>query len=335
LSTWNCILGTAEGTGYGSIRSDTTTEGNGSGSLNIYNTVTGRGDCGLWCENTGFIYVSDFQVNLPEVQGIYLGSGCSQVWMDYAWISFDGSNSGPSTTGIEVDNGFDGWFYLENSVIQSPSQTGINLNAGSGFSFVNNSFGGCGHSNPGTYPDINIGANVSNVSIVDNHFDVDFANTKNGAIAAVWVRDGASNIGITGNIFATGYSQATVIDVGLVSVAAGNVNWQSPWWYVTTDSGWSTVSGYAPLRVRFSPDGDLQFDGLAEYSSYLTASTTNINGSNPLPSQYRPQYNAYFPSNGSGGRSAIQVQPNGVLIVPGATGSTARYAEIHQTIPLT
>jgi hypothetical protein len=333
LNVRDCIIGTAEGTGYGAIRSDTTSGPGGSGSVNIYNTVTGRGDCGLWCMNTGFVYANNFQVNLPEVQGLYFGTGCSQIWMEYAWISFDGPSSGPSTTGIQIDTGFKGWFYMENSVIQSPSETGVNILAGNGFSFVNNSFGGCGHSNPGTYADISISPSVSNVSIVDNHFDVDFANTKNGAIAAIWVREGATNVNVTGNIFTTGYAQATVIDDGNVVVAAGNVGWQSPWWTLTTDSGWSTVSGYAPMRVRFSPDGNLQFDGLLEYSSDITSNIA-INSGTPLPDAFQPQYNAYLPSS-SGGRAPVQVQPNGVVIALGSAGSTNRYAEIHEIIPTT
>jgi hypothetical protein len=287
----------------------------------------------LWCKNTTFVYINDFQVNLPEVQGMYFGTGCSQVWADYAWISFDGPNAGPSTTGILLDTGFQGWFYMENSVIQSPSESGININAGSGFSFANNSFGGCGHSSPGTYAAINIGASASNISVVGNHFDVDFANTRNGAIAAVWVRDGATNVAITGNIFGTGYNSGAVIDVGLVAVTAGNVNWQAPWYTIVADSGWSTVAGYAPLRVRFTPDGNLQVDGLLEYSSNLT-SNTPINSGTPIPAQYQPTYNAYFPSGNSGNRAPVQVQPSGVILALGASGSTNRYAEIHEVIPL-
>lgn len=346
ITVQNCYFGTTNGTGYGSIRVDnwSYTQGYtnflGAGTLQVCNVLTARGDWGLYVDTTGsqsvsnpgFIYVDDMQINNPNAGGMYFQGG-SQVWLDYAWISILGGAAG--NYGILCDTAFEGMFYMNNSVIQSTAKHGMWLKGGTGFSIYGCGFGGCGHGTSNTYDDIHIANGVSNVSITGNHFDVDYANGRNGARSAIYVEDGVSDVNVTGNIFdPNGYLTNTVIDYGLVITAAGNTNWQSPWWYLTLDSGWSSVSGYAPMRVRFSPDGNLQFDGLLEYSGNIT-SNININGGTPLPAQYQPTYNAYFPSGNSGGRCPVQVQPNGVVIALGSSGSTNRYAEIHETIPLT
>jgi hypothetical protein len=345
VTVQNCYFGTTNGTGFGSVRVDNWSETQGitgdlgAGTLQLCNVITGRGDWGLYVDTTGsvnvsnpgFIFVDDMQINNPNVGGMYFQGG-SGVWMDYAWISILGGADG--VNGILLDTAFEGTFYMNNSVIQSSAGHGMWIKGGTGHAIYGTAFGGCGHGDPNNYDDIHIAAAASNVTINGNHFDVDYANGRNGARSAIYVEDGASDVNVVGNIFdPNGYLTNTVIDIGQIVTAAGNTNWQSQWWYLTTDSGWSTVSGYAPIRVRFSPDGNLQFDGLVEYSSNLT-SNTNINGSNPLPAQFRPTYNAYFPSS-TGGRAAVQVQPNGVVIALGASGSTNRYAEIHEMVPLT
>ena len=209
------FLGTTNGTGYGSVRVDSTANtGIGTASLQIYNTVTGQGDWGLHCGGTGnspvFIYINNFQVNNPAVGGMYFQAG-SQVWVDYAWISMIASPAGSLTYGVYCDSGFEGWFYMNNSVIQAPSGHGIWLKGGQGFNIYGNSIGGCGHYKTNSYDDIHIASTVNYVSINNNHFDVDKYNGMNGARSAINVEDGAANVNVTGNIFALGYLTLTAI----------------------------------------------------------------------------------------------------------------------------
>jgi hypothetical protein len=331
------FLGVTNGTGYGSVRIDSTADtGIGTGSVQIYNTVTGQGDWGVYCGGTGnspaFIFINNIQVNNPRVGGLYFQAG-SQVWLDYAWISFAATPAADLTYGVYCDTSFQGWLYMNNSVIQSPSGHGMWLKAGQGFNIYGNSFGGCGHYSANSYDDLHIASTVSNVSIVSNHFDVDKYNTMNGARSAVYVEDGATGINVTGNSFASGYKTDTVIDTGVAVSGGNNTGWTYPWNNVVADSGWSSVSGYAALRYRLTPEGNLQLDGILQHSGSVT-STTAINSGSPLPSVYTPDNNAFFPSGNSGGRCPVQVNSDGVISAIGIAGSSNTYAEIHAIIPL-
>lgn len=331
------FFGTTNGTGYGSVRVDThSNTGIATGSLQIYNTVTGQGDWGLYCGGTdnspAFIYINNFQVNNPSVGGMYFQAG-SQVWADYAWISMAGTPKGDLTYGVYCDAGFQGWFYMNNSVIQSPSGHGMWLKGGQGFNIYGNSFGGCGHYNTNSYDDIHITNTVTNVSILDNHFDVDQYNTLNGARSAVYVENGAARINVAGNIFASGYQTDTVIDTGVAVTGGNNTGWTHPWINVAADSGWSNVSAYAPLRYRLAPEGNLQLDGILQHSGYVTSSVP-INSESPMAPAYRPDYTAFFPSGNSGGRCPVQVDTNGIISAIGVAGSSNTYAEFHAIIPL-
>lgn len=55
---------------------------------------------------------------------------------------------------------------------------------------------------------------------------------------------------------------------------------------ITGDSGWSAISGYAALKWRILPDGNVQFAGATQHTS-ITASLA-INSSNPIPAAVRP-----------------------------------------------
>lgn len=325
----DCILSSANGNGYGSIRMDSAAGSGSSASLQVYNTVTLRGDWGLWADGD-FIFISDFQVNNPNVGGIYLGGG-SQVWLDYVWLSVEAGADG--LYGLLCDTGFQGWLYMNNSVIQHPGQHGAWLKGGSGYNFYGNSFGGCGHAAANTYDDLHIADTVTNVSVTNCHFDTDKYNTLASPVArsAIYVEEGATGISITGNQFASsGYGTSALRDAGRLSLLTGNSGLVPPWWTITTDPGWSTVPGYAPLRVRNLPEGNMQLDGMLQHSG-LTA-TTAINSKNPLPSEYRPAYTAFFP--GDINRAPVQIDPTGVMYAIGTTARGDNYAEVHGIIPL-
>lgn len=331
------FFGTTNGTGYGSVRIDSTANtGVGTGSLQIYNTVTGEGDWGLYCGGTDnspiFIYVNNFQVNNPYAGGMYFQAG-SQVWVDYAWISMAATPASQLTYGIYCDTGFQGWFYMNNSVIQSPSGHGMWLKGGQGFNIYGNSFGGCGHYKTNSYDDIRIASDVTGTSIVSNRFDVDMCNTTNGARSAIYVEDGATSVNVTGNTFASGYRTDTIIDTGVAVTGGNNTGWTYPWINVAADSGWSTVSGYAPLRYRLTPEGNLQLDGTLQHSGDVT-STVPINSRTPLASVYTPAQQAFFPGGNSGGRCPVQVGTNGIISAIGVADSSNTYAEVHAIIPL-
>jgi hypothetical protein len=333
----DCWLSATNGSGYGAIRFDDSAGiSEEAGSIQISNVVTGQGDWGFYSNGSGnqpcFIVADNFQINNPRAGGMYFGAG-SQVWLDYVWISFAGTPSSYLTYGILCDTSFEGWLYMNNSVIQSPSGHGMWLKNGQGFNIYGTSFGGCGHYNANNYDDVHVSVDCSNVSVNSSHFDVDKYNTINGARSAVYVEEGAGAVLLNGNIFGEDiYHTDTVIDNGRTVVASGNIGWQYPWINVTLDSGWSNVSGYAPLRYRFAQDGNLQVDGLAQYSSNLT-SNVNINSGTPLIGNAQPEYTAYFPGN-TNGRAPVQVNPSGVLEAIGMSGSTNRYAEFHDIIPL-
>lgn len=333
----DCWLGTANGTGYGAVRVDSTANtGIGTGSLQIYNTVTLQGDWGLYCGGTGnapaFIYINNFQVNNPRAGGMYLQSG-SQVWVDYGWLSMQATPSTDLTYGVYCDTSFEGWFYMTNSVIQQASGHGMLLKGGQGYNIYGNSFGECGKYKTNSYDDIHIAGAVSNVSIVGNHFDVDKWNPLTGARSAIYVEDGATSVNVTGNTFASGYHTDTIIDTGVAVTGGNNTGWTYPWNNVDADSGWSTIPGYAPLRYRLTPEGNLQLDGILNYSGPVTSSV-RINSGSPLPAQYRPDYSAYFPSGNSGARCPVQIDPTGIISAIGVAGSSSTYAEVHAIIPL-
>lgn len=206
------FITTTVGAGYGAVRMDGIV-----GTIQLSNVVTFRGDWGFYGGGSGnepvFVYINNCQVNNPRKGGIYMQAG-SQVWVDYAWISMAATPAGNLTHGVYLDAGFEGWFYMLNSVIQSPSGYGAYLGAGKGFVFSATSFGGCGNSASNTYDDVHVAAAASNVTIDSCHLDVDRFNTINGARSAVYVESGAGDVQVTGCMGAgTAYRTAPVIDL--------------------------------------------------------------------------------------------------------------------------
>lgn len=224
------------GNGYGAVRMDNTIGGSsGPATLSMFDVTTFRGDWGFYGGGTGnlplFVYCENMQVNNPRVGGFYMQSG-SQVWLDYIWISMSGTPGGNNTTGIKLDTGFQGWFYLDNSVIQSPSNHGMLISGGQGINVTHTSFGGCGHATNNTWDDLHIGTGVSNVTVSDCHFDVDKYNTLAGtkARSAVYVESGATSINLNGcQATSSAYGTAPLIDLSSGQVQRiGNIGLGTP-----------------------------------------------------------------------------------------------------------
>lgn len=231
LTLTNSVVGAVTGTGFGAVRLDTSSNnvsGAGVATLNMTNVLVDSSDWGIYlgpCVNThspSFIYLSNVQINLPQVGGIYCGTG-SQFWAEYVWISFDGGGAG---VGIHFGTSYSGWAYILNSVIQSPSLHGIEIDAGNGFVISSTSFGACGNAAPGTYDDIHIGNGVSNVTISECHFDTDYANNTVTSRSAVWIgNSGVSNVLLTANIAASsGYGMSALVDPAGVATKGANIN---------------------------------------------------------------------------------------------------------------
>jgi hypothetical protein len=103
-------------------------------------------------------------------------------------------------------------------------------------------------------------------------------------------------------------------------VAAPTAGIPETWHTITLDSGWSTLAGHAVPQYRMLPTGDIEFVGYASHASFT--SSTNLNGSNPIPSAYRPTNSAYI-KNGDGNRSAVEITSGGVIVAfPVSGGST-------------
>jgi hypothetical protein len=82
------------------------------------------------------------------------------------------------------------------------------------------------------------------------------------------------------------------------------------WHNITLDTGWTAVSGQTP-QYRILATGDIEMAGAATHAA-LTG-TTNVNGSNPLPTAYRPASNHYL-RTGNGGTVADSFYTTGGVI---------------------
>lgn len=220
------------GSGFGFVRMDNTSNSTGGpATLNMYNVVTEQGDYGFISQDVNssepiFIYMNNIQVNRPHVNGLYFGAG-SQVWLDYVWVSSSGLTGVSHNTAITCTGSFQGWFYMENSVIQGFYDHGLVINGGQGFVISNTSFGGCGHAATNTYFDLTIGT-ASNITISACHFDVDKFNTLSSpaAKAAINIQTTASNVLINSCQFTTGTSYSggsSLVDPGGVATLGTNL----------------------------------------------------------------------------------------------------------------
>lgn len=140
-----------------------------------------------------------------------------------------------------------------------------------------------------------------------------------------------SGTGADGRVMIT-YATASVLEFAIAPVAgtdpssnAYGVGYTGPvtafepgvaptvveiWHNITLDTGWTAVSGQIP-QYRILPTGDIEFAGAATHAA-LTG-TTNVNGSNPLPTGYRPVSNHYL-RTGNGGTVADSFYTTGGVI---------------------
>jgi len=323
------VLGSVAGNGGSAVCMDGSRNGtnSGAGTLSLTNVTTFRGDRGLWLTGSSghvpaFVNGTNFQINNPSVAAMQFDWG-HEVWLNQVWASDSAGWLSPAAAvryGINAGPNFSGVMAITNSQFQDFSGHGIWVQGGSGYAFTNVTFGGNGQYASNSYDDLHIGSSVSSVTVTGCHFETDVYYTLGStkARSGLYIESGASGYDYTGNIFGSGYGTRPILDSG------------SGWHTVTLDSGWSTVSGYAPLRYRMLADNQLQIDGCLNHTSIT--GTTNVNGSNPLPAAYQPAYQAFGTAGGN--RSPWQITTRGVIqAVPG--GTSCNYLEIHATIPLT
>jgi hypothetical protein len=106
------------------------------------------------------------------------------------------------------------------------------------------------------------------------------------------------------------------------------------WHNVIGDSGWSAISGYGPMRYRFTPDGQIQFSGAAQHTN--SVSTLAVNSNNPLPSAYIPVSNKVLSEgNNPIGRYAVDYRTDGIVYaVSNGSTTTATQAIVEKIVPL-
>jgi hypothetical protein len=111
-------------------------------------------------------------------------------------------------------------------------------------------------------------------------------------------------------------------------IAGGPETWHA----FVMDSGWSSSAGNTVPSYRLMPDKTVMVEGFVNHASFTAA--INLNGSNPLPTPYRPLTNHHTAgyTDVSGQSIGVNMQSNGVLrfeLVGGASTSVRfsfRYA---------
>lgn len=212
------------GNGFGNIRMD-----NNSGTLRIRNCVSVQGDRGLYVPDgsvSAFIFITDYEINNPRVEGIGLYSG-SELWADQLWFTQAGEGDGTVRTNINFGPDYTGYVNVVNSALGSSTGNNVWIQGGSGYSFTGCSFGVAGTGTPDTYDCINIGDGVDSVSISNCHFGVDPYSPPGSARSAVFTNGGAGIVNLSGNMFSpTGWGTAIVMDYANSVVAHGNSGWK-------------------------------------------------------------------------------------------------------------
>jgi hypothetical protein len=161
-----------------------------------------------------------------------------------------------------------------------------------------------------------------------------------------------SGTGADGNVTIV-YSSATVLELALAPVAGsdassnayaagytGPVNAFTPgaapttvetWHNFTLDAGWTAVSGQTP-QYRILSNGDIEMAGAATHAA-LTG-TTNFNGSNPLPTAYRPVSNHYIRTGNGGTVADTFFTTTGVVQALNQAGGGTIQIRLDGTCPL-
>lgn len=108
-----------------------------------------------------------------------------------------------------------------------------------------------------------------------------------------------------------------------------------PWHNVVGDTGWSALSGYGPLRYRFTGSGEIQFSGATQHAN--SNAVLAINSANPLPPVYVPVSNkTVSDGNNPIARYAVDYRTDGILYaVTNSNTATATQAIIDRVVPLT
>lgn len=118
-------------------------------------------------------------------------------------------------------------------------------------------------------------------------------------------------------MFLSAVANITALKPG-TGTSISNIAAEETWNTITLDAGW-TAGSPAP-QYRMTPDGNVQFTGNASHASFTSG--TNVNGSTPLPSAYRPANNHYWRSNDQF-RAGLQFLSTGVITAfPQAAGNT-------------
>jgi hypothetical protein len=132
--------------------------------------------------------------------------------------------------------------------------------------------------------------------------------------------------GLAGNDSVTGENYPVGIEVdGILApiVARDPVNGGPETWHnITLDSGWTQTAGQQVCAYRLMPDGQVAFKGSATHASFTA--TTSVNGTTPLPTQYRPASTLEYCKGADGNRAGFGYRNTGILSAfPLSTGSTA------------
>jgi hypothetical protein len=214
------------GNGYGNIRMD-----NNAGTLRIRNCVSIQGDRGLYVPDgsvSAFIFIYDYEINNPRVEGIGLYGG-SELWADQLWFTQAGEPNTTLRNNITFGEDYTGYVNIVNSALGSSTGHNVSIEGGSGYSFTGCSFGDASSYSSGDYDCLNVGANCNGaVSVSNCHFGMDPYSGVGDARSAVYTNgDAGGPVVLTGNMFApTGWGTAIVMDYANQVVAHGNSGWK-------------------------------------------------------------------------------------------------------------
>jgi hypothetical protein len=106
------------------------------------------------------------------------------------------------------------------------------------------------------------------------------------------------------------------------------------WHNVVGDTGWSALSGYGPLRYRFTSSGEVQFSGATQHAN--SNAVLAINSANPLPFAYIPVSNKVV-SDGNNplARYAVDYRTDGILYaITNSNTPTATQAIVDKVVPI-
>jgi hypothetical protein len=107
-----------------------------------------------------------------------------------------------------------------------------------------------------------------------------------------------------------------------------------PWHNVVGDSGWTALSGYGPLRYRFTSSGEVQFSGATQHTN--VNATTAVNSGNPLPFAYIPVSNKILSEgNNPVARFMCEFRTDGVVYaVSNSNTPTATQIVVDRVVPI-